>query len=123
MANQECKMELLQDFGRHDGWISRFWFRIINSAAISLGNPIDEAIANIVGVAIGMTVGVTVDESIGNAIAIAIGGTSRVTVCSNPLLGGLAPERWCNGCQLALWGYKVMGNILDEQTLSLHNIL
>jgi len=99
MADEESEVELLQDLGWDDSWISG-----LCSCVIWVWCP---------GVAIGVAVG---------TIGIAISYTIYLPVCANTLLDSPSTKRWSNGSWLSLRWYQVVSDILDEEPFSLHEM-
>lgn len=96
MANQEREVELLQNFRRYHGGISRFSLGVIWVWGFV------------------MAIRIPIGNSVGMAIGHAVG--------ANALLLALSAQGWSNGCFFALWRYQIMSDVLDEKTLSLLNM-
>ena len=95
MADEESEMELVQDFGGHDGGISRFGF-----CGVGIGRRLLHG-----------TIGLCALGSIGNVRqgVAAIGANTTLDL----------HQRGSDGCGLAVRGRQVVGNVLDEDAFAL----
>lgn len=103
VPNQECEVELLQDLGWDDRWVS--WLRLGVIWEWWLGSSI------------GVSVGAPVGRSVG-AMAGAIDTVFSFGIGSNAALWDSA-QGWGDGGVLGVgWG-EVMGDVFDEETFAL----
>jgi hypothetical protein len=123
MTDQEGEVELLQDLSWHNGWVTGLgscivWIRCFVAVTMTIGEAVGEAVGMAVGVAIRVAISEAVREFLDGSVRFSV----YFSIGSYTLFGGSTTKRWCNTGGGSMRWYKVMSDILDQETFSLEEV-